>query len=278
MERSSRVPFSDKQTPRWLTHWGVLLCICCFSITANGADNCVLDGEAQTVTLEAVHDGDTIQLTDGRKIRVLGINTPEVAHNDQPLEPLAEEARQATLTFLSQTPSIKIRIGAQQQDQYKRWLAFVYTSDGENLSAYLLEKGLAAQVIIPPNVDDIVCLHNQEEKAKLSSLGIWKHPYFKARPANQLMLDDAGFRFITGVVDNISTSNEAWWFTLDDEVEVKINQLAWPYLNLDDIKKLKGKQITVRGWLVDRSKYHKSRGNDKKWVITIHHPFMIEQH
>lgn len=266
------------KTPQLLASWGVLLWACGFSVyAANSDDNCSLKGQAQTAALQKVYDGDTIELTDGRKIRVLGINTSELAHYGEPLEPLAEDARQATITFLSQTPTLKIKLGEQQQDQYKRWLAFVYTDQGENLSAYLLQKGLAAQVIIPPNVDDVVCLHEQEEKARHAAIGIWNHPYFKAREADQLKREDAGFRFIKGVVDNITTSENAWWFTLDDSVEVKINKLAWPYLSLQDVKKLQGKKIIIRGWLINKNKYFTDKSSDIKWIISINHPFMIDE-
>lgn len=273
-----RFLFTDyKKAPQPFICWGVLLWTLGFSIPAASDENCALQGPAETVILKQVYDGDTIELTDGRKIRVLGINTPELLHHGEPLEPLATEARQAALHFLSQTSSIKIKLGTQQQDQYKRWLASVYTDKGENLSAYLLRQGLAAHIIIPPNVDDTNCLHEQEEKARLTSLGIWKHPYFKARQADRLILEDAGFRFVVGTVDNITTSDEAWWFTLDDEVEVKINKLAWPYLTLKDIQQLQGKKIIVRGWLVNKNKYVKDKPLESKWIISIHHPFMIEE-
>ena len=151
-------------------------------------------------------------------------------------------------------------------------------AESQNLSAYLLRKGLAAQIIIPPNVEDIACLHQQEQIARTASLGIWHHPYFKPRHANELMIDDAGFRFIEGVVDNISLSDEAWRFTLDDEVEVKINKLALPYITEKDIKKLQGKRIVVRGWLVDKTKNTKISLPENKWIISVHHPLMIENY
>jgi endonuclease YncB( thermonuclease family) len=261
-----------------LIGWGVFLWMFSFAANAFETNNCVLQGTAETVALKKVYDGDTIELTDGRKIRVLGINTPEVAHYGEALEPLALEARAAAQSFLSKTPLLKIKLGSQQQDQYKRWLAFVYTQDGENLSAYLLRQGLAAQVIIPPNVDDMECLHQEEQQARSASLGIWHHPYFKSRHANELMIEDAGFRFIDGVVGNIKTSDQAWWFTLDDEVEVKINKLALPYISFDDIKKLEGKRIMVRGWLVDKEKNSRNSSLEPKWIISIHHPFMMEDY
>jgi endonuclease YncB( thermonuclease family) len=265
-----------QKTPLLLISWGVFLWAICAGVWADDSNSCALKGDAQTVLLQYVYDGDTIELTDGRKIRVLGINTPEVAHHGEALEPLAIEARNAAQLFLSKTSSLKIKLGLQQQDQYKRWLAFIYTADGENLSAYLLRQGLAAQVIIPPNVDDMECLHQQEEKARSASLGIWHHPYFEPRHANQLMIEDEGFRFIDGVVDNITTTDDAWWFTLDDEVDVKINKLALPYITLPDIEKLQGKKIIVRGWLVNKTKYAKNTLAETKWTIAIHHPYMIE--
>jgi endonuclease YncB( thermonuclease family) len=267
-----------KKTPLLLSSLGVFLWAISFNGLADESSNCSLDGDAETVALKQIYDGDTIELTDGRKIRVLGINTPEVAHRGEALEPLAIDARAAAQTFLAKTPFLKIKLGLQKQDQFKRWLAFVYTQDGENLSAYLLRQGLAAQVIIPPNIDDVMCLHQQEEKARSDVLGIWRHPYFESRHANELMIEDAGFRFIDGVVDNIKTSDEAWWFTLDDEVDVKINKLALPYISIEDIEKLQGKRIMVRGWLVDKTKNSKNSSFENKWIISIHHPFMIEEY
>ena len=266
------------KTPLLFISWGVFLWAISCGVWSDDNNNCMLQGNAQTVMLKYVYDGDTIELTDGRKIRVLGINTPELAHYDEALEPLALEARAATQLFLSRTPTLKIKLGLQEQDQFKRWLAFVYTDNGENLSAYLLRQGLAAQIIIPPNVEDIECLHQQEQLARTASLGIWHHPYFEPRHADELMIDDVGFRFVEGSVNNITFSNDAWWFTLDDEVEVKINKLALPYITAEDIKKLQGKRVMVRGWLIDKTKNAKISFPENKWVISIHHPFMIENY
>jgi hypothetical protein len=40
-----------------------------------------------------VIDGDTIVLADGRKVRYIGINAPEIEHDDQKAEPFGNEAK-----------------------------------------------------------------------------------------------------------------------------------------------------------------------------------------
>lgn len=50
--------------------------------------SCYLQAECgspivETAQLKHVYDGDTIKLKDGRHVRVLGINTPEIDHGEE---------------------------------------------------------------------------------------------------------------------------------------------------------------------------------------------------
>ena len=57
------------------------------------AQTCTTPPFDETVEVAKVTDGDTLRLRDGRSVRLIGINSPELAHTDKPAEPLAEQAR-----------------------------------------------------------------------------------------------------------------------------------------------------------------------------------------
>lgn len=50
------------------------------------------------VKVKRVNDGDTVQLSDGRFVRYIGINTPEINHERNTAEPFGFEARYIRLT------------------------------------------------------------------------------------------------------------------------------------------------------------------------------------
>ncbi|MGD8706443.1 MAG: thermonuclease family protein, partial [Syntrophobacterales bacterium] len=51
------------------------------------------DADSLRAKVRWVDDGDTILLAGGERVRYLGINTPEVANQDKPAEPFANEAK-----------------------------------------------------------------------------------------------------------------------------------------------------------------------------------------
>ena len=123
---------------------------------------------AGTVSVRSVYDGDTFTLSDGSKIRLASVNTPEL----RPAEPYAVEARNAAELFMK---------GAQvaldpnpPQDSYGRIISQAYV-DGESLSEHLVSLGLAHVFLIPPLNEnhDIPALLAAQEQAREANRGIW---------------------------------------------------------------------------------------------------------
>jgi len=54
---------------------GILLY--CSATRAGVADNCAAGQTSERVRVIHVYDGDTVKLADGRRLRFIGINTPE---------------------------------------------------------------------------------------------------------------------------------------------------------------------------------------------------------
>jgi endonuclease YncB( thermonuclease family) len=89
-----------------------------------------------------VGDGDTIVLAGGERVRYLGINAPETAHDGKPAEPYGEEARIFN-TQLVLGRGVRLELGGEQRDQYGRLLAYVFLQDGTFVNGELVRQGYA---------------------------------------------------------------------------------------------------------------------------------------
>ena len=132
-----------------------------------------------------VYDGDTIKLSDGRKVRFIGIDTPEL-HLSQKLyrdaqrtgedvktiQIMGKEAKDFTENLLL-GKQVRLEFDARTEDKYGRLLAYVYTSDGQMANAKIIEEGYASLMTIPPNIryaEDFKKLYVQAKEAKK---GLW---------------------------------------------------------------------------------------------------------
>ena len=125
---------------------------------------------AQPATVEYVHDGDTIFLTDGRKVRLLGINTPEVGDN---LECYGDEATAALRSLLPEGTDVWVLSDVEALDQYGRSLLFVYLPDGTNVNIAMVRSGAAEVVQYNPNWLLQDELRAAEDAAYSEGAGIW---------------------------------------------------------------------------------------------------------
>jgi endonuclease YncB( thermonuclease family) len=85
-----------------------------------------------------VFDGDTLRLAGGAKVRLIGIDTPELG--DAP-ERWAAEATSFTREFL-RGGQVWLRFDRERIDSYGRFLAYAYVND-QMLNEALLREGLA---------------------------------------------------------------------------------------------------------------------------------------
>ncbi len=114
----------------------------------NGEDgNCVSIPELSDMALKLttkVIDGDTFMIEGGYSVRILGIDADERGH------PCYEEAKQA-LEELILNKEVKLEKGKEDQDQWCRYLRYVFLSD-QNISLELVKEGLAVARFSPEDV------------------------------------------------------------------------------------------------------------------------------
>ncbi len=132
------------------------------------------------VELKRVIDGDTLLLDSGEKVRLIGINTPEVDSRYSKAQPGGEAASKWLRQNL-RSPYIWLEYDAEQLDKYDRLLAHVFLESGDYLNAMLLEEGLAMLTLTPPNLRYADSLIRAQQSAETSGKGIWRLPDYQLK-------------------------------------------------------------------------------------------------
>ncbi len=122
----------------------------------------------ERVRVARVIDGDTVKLADGRKVRLIGINTPERG------EALYRESTAFTRRLV-EGKALDLCYDIEREDQYGRTLGYLYV-DGRNVSAELVRRGLAYTYTFVPNVHFRDALLALQQQARAEGLGLWSLP------------------------------------------------------------------------------------------------------
>ena len=120
-----------------------------------------------------VNDGDTIILLDGRHVRYLGIDTPEIDHENHRAAPMGYEARSKNQELV-QGRQLRLVYDEQKKDHYGRTLAYVYRRDGMFVNAELLKQGYAYCLYRFPNTSKVQRLLAAQREAMQHGRGIWQ--------------------------------------------------------------------------------------------------------
>jgi len=216
--------------------------------------------------VKTVYDGDTVVLEDGRKIRLLGINTPEVQHRDKLADAGGDEAKR-WLTGKLKNAKVRLEVGVEKTDKYGRTLAHLFTEKKEHINLQLVEVGLAGVSIYSNEllyVNELVEAQNRAEQARL---GIWGRPEYAAIPVDTLTeAGHPGWTRLVGKVVNIRKTRKSIYLEFSDAFEARIES-KWLDL-FPNVNDYLGKTIEVRGWL-SKSKGHLS--------MLIRHPSAIKE-
>ena len=147
-------------------------------LLASGGTSPAADADSLRVKVHWVDDGDTIVVAGGERVRYLGINTPEVAHKDEPGEPFGDEAKDFNKKLV-QGRWINLELAEQQRDPYGRLLAYVFLADGTFVNGELVRQGYAHLLRKQPKLrywERLLALQRQALKEKK---GMWSLPVVK---------------------------------------------------------------------------------------------------
>jgi micrococcal nuclease len=127
-----------------------------------------------TTAVERVVDGDTIIVTGRVRVRLIGMDTPEVVDPREPVQCFGEAASRRTKALLPEGTAVRLLYDAEHYDRYGRTLAYVYrVSDGLFVNAELVREGYARVLTIPPNVAHVSEFVALAADARRAGRGLW---------------------------------------------------------------------------------------------------------
>ena len=237
------------------------------------ADACRAPGPLREAQVAKVVDGDTLRLADGRSVRLIGINAPEKARDGRPAEPFAEAAtRHLQQLVESSGGQVGLVAGEQGRDHYGRSLAHAFGRDGRSWEAQQLAAGLGFAVAIAPNTELTDCLQAAERQARQAGKGVWRR-----NPVLEVgQLRRAGFAVLRGRVAAFERNRGGVWLELDGPLVLRIEPPRLAQFDERALRRLEGREVEVRGWVVDRSRRGALRPGQARWLLTLSHPSMLE--
>ncbi|OIQ59720.1 thermonuclease precursor [Moorella thermoacetica] len=156
----------------------------------SGQQDTLAAGEAVKVipaAVTSVADGDTLHVKiNGReeKVRLIGVNTPEISHPDLGIkeQPYGKEAAAYTQKRLAGR-QVYLELDVGERDKYGRLLAYVWLEKPANGSeaevrakmynAELLLNGYAQVMTVPPNVKYADLFVKLQKEAREAGKGLW---------------------------------------------------------------------------------------------------------
>lgn len=176
----------------------IIVSACCGIYGCSGTDVSYYGGEAKVsvpfgrnynyedILVSRVVDGDTLVLENGQRVRLIGIDTPEV-HMSEKLYSQAQRSKTDIQTIMNmgkrasqftrslvEGKRVRIEFDAEKYDKYGRLLCYVYLKDGTFVNAEIVRQGYASLLTIPPNVKYADLFRALYQEARENNRGLWK--------------------------------------------------------------------------------------------------------
>ena len=142
-----------------------------YTVISAGNTNITNPVGSEALVSETI-DGDTVRLSDGNKVRILGIDTPETKDPRKPVQCFGKEAS-AKMKELVEGKKVILLVDASQgdKDKYGRLLRYVY-SGNTDIGAQMVKEGYAYAYTKYPvaKMEEYKALENE---ARENNRGLW---------------------------------------------------------------------------------------------------------
>ncbi|MDQ8153360.1 MAG: thermonuclease family protein [Gemmatimonadota bacterium] len=127
--------------------------------------------------IKKLADGDSFTCADGRKVRLLLIDTPETAQ-----KPWGLMAKRQLETLAGPGTTVRLELDRTATDRYGRTLAYVWV-DSVMVNEWMVARGWAV-VLAYENVRYLDRLQRAERAAQAGKKGFWQAWAFRCRPVD----------------------------------------------------------------------------------------------
>lgn len=141
------------------------------AITNEATSTAQETSRGEYVLVTRVIDGDTIELSDGRRVRYIGIDTPETVDPRRPVQCFGKEASQENKRLVD-GKTVRLEKDVSETDKYGRLLRYVYVGD-EMINTVLVREGFAVSSTFPPDVKHQELFLQAQQEAREHGRGLW---------------------------------------------------------------------------------------------------------
>jgi len=238
-------------------------------LPASVSGNCSTQKSLDWQQVRHVHDGDSLQLNDRRKIRLIGVNTPELARDGRPADPFARDAMSFTKTLVERANGrVGLIYDTDRKDHYGRTLAHVILPDRSNLTEQLLASGLGSHIAITPNLAFNDCYAQAQQVARKNKQNLWKTSNHIINDIDKIKTVKNGFHHVRGKITRIGEGKYNIWLNFGDKLAIRIARKDLDYFT-EHPSSLLNKTIETSGWI------YTAKGQQR---LRVHHPSVIHQH
>ena len=222
----------------------------------------------------SIIDGDTIEFSNGEKVRYIGIDTPELGKYVEGdwiycPSPYAEEAKQFNQK-LAEGRYVRLEFDVQKKDVYDRLLAYVYTKE-TMVNLEMLRQGYAMIYIYPPNVKYKDAFLAAQQYARENKKGMWGELEKDVISGSEAMKNIGFFKMVETEVNDTYLSDRVLILNCSHKFKIAIfkdNLASFPKIaGRSPDTYFKGKHIKVYGLI----KEYKGSAE-----IVANHPSQLE--
>lgn len=130
-------------------------------------------------TVTRIIDGDTIECSGAGRIRLIGIDTPELNQR-----PFGIRASSALAALIALGAEVQLEQDVEARDRYGRLLAYVW-SDGTLVNWRMIREGWAVLLTYPPNVQYVDWFTDAQRRAREEGRGLWAVAGFDCLPVDR---------------------------------------------------------------------------------------------
>lgn len=216
-------------------------------------------------TVSRITDGRDFLLTDGREVRLAGIEVPLLPEPGETVAtaPEGSSAKDALAAIIGHA-EVVLKRAEIEADRYGRAVAYVETvADGSqnSVQAQLVSAGFAR---VGGSINSPRCataLLQQESIARQAKLGLWARPYYDVLRADEpgaVLAQRGHFVLVEGKVVSVHKTSATTYmnFSRDwsDEFAVTVrkrNESRFKAVGVS-LQALAGRRVRVRGWVEQR--------------------------
>jgi len=133
--------------------------------TLESNENRVRGETSERVGVSRIIDGDTIEIDSGKRVRLIGIDSPERG------APFYFESKKG-LEDMILKKQIRLEKDVSETDKYGRLLRYIYL-ENTFVNLEMLKQGYAVAWTVPPDVKNSSKFISAEKEAREKGLGVW---------------------------------------------------------------------------------------------------------